>query len=283
MKYVFGINVTDDANNERLDGEALIEKEADSEQISLLTELAELEQTINSYAPKPDRRKPFGKLCGLWAVVTAACVILALVNGSVKINDPTIVFGIVLAAVLGGIFVYNVLIKKPAEAPKVPEEDTTRYKKMTAEAEENAKKQFGIPDNAAEMDVLSFMYTEKDGKFKVFSRLGVSIYLNNPKKVFVKDGKLCFADLTTLFSIPMDTMGDMRMVDKTINLPWWNKENPYNSAKFASFRIRPNNLGTLSVKTYYEIPFTSDANEDFILCIPPYEAETFEKIMSGRR
>ena len=278
MKYVFGINVTDDANNERLDGEPLIEKEADSEQISLLTELTELEQKINSYAPKPDRSKPFGKIAGLWAVVVAVLTVVGLTKGNAGIGDPTVIFGIILSVGLGLVFVYNVLIKKPAEPPKVPEEDTTRYKKMTEEAEENSKKLFSVPDDAADMDVLSFMYTEKDGKFKVFSRFGISIYINNPKKVFVRDGKLYLADLTTLFALPLDTLGEPKLIDKSINLPWWNKPNPYNSVKYASYKIRPNNIGTLSVKTYYEFPLSSDG-VDYTLCIPPYELDTFNGII----
>ena len=281
MKYIFGINVTDDVNNEKLDGEPLIEKEADEEQIGLLTELTELEEKINSYAPKPDRSKPIGKLCGLWAVVAAAFVIIQLAKGLASIGDKPVIFGIVLAVVLGGVFVYNVLIKKAPEAPKIPEEESAQYKTMTAKADENAKKQFAIPDDAVNMDVLSFMYTEKDGKFKVYSKLGISIFLNNPKKVFIRDGKMYFADLTTLFAIPTDGIGGLQLVEKNVNLPWWNKENAYNSAKYAEYKIRPNNIGTLSVKNYYAISVKANG-EDYTLCIPPYEKDVFEKLVEKR-
>ena len=278
MKYIFGINVTEHVNNEKLDGEPLVEKEANEEQIGLLTELMELEEKINSYAPKPDRKKPIGKLCGLWAAVIAACVVITLINGSAKISDPFAILGIGLAVILGGVFVKNVLMSKAAEAPKVPEEDAAQYKTMTAKADDNAKEQFDIPDDAVNMDVLSFMYTDKDGKFKVYSKLGISIYLNNPKKVFIRDGKMYFADLTSLFAIPVDTLGEPVLVDKTVNLPWWNKENPYNSAKYAEYKIHPNNIGTLSMKTYYAIPLKANG-EDYTLCIPPYEKEVYDKLI----
>ncbi len=150
-----------------------------------------------------------------------------------------------------------------------------------AAAEATVKAELGIPDNAIDMDFLSFFYREdENGPFPIkpfdFMTLEMFVY---------SDGEfLHIADYNDVYSIKLSDITGVEQVAREATLLGWSKDESFDSEKYAAFGLTENSEGFIVIPYYYSAFITAEnadgESEKFKLLIPPYEHETFLKLIS---
>lgn len=145
-----------------------------------------------------------------------------------------------------------------------------------AEAAEAArvKAELGIPEDALDMDFLSFFYREGDsGPFpiKPFDFMTMEMFAYS-------DGEhLHIADYNNVYSIEKASIKGIEKTEKETTLLGWSKEESFDSEKYAEFEIKENDEGFIVIPCYYSVRIDADG-EEYELLIPPYEADALAKL-----
>ena len=151
-----------------------------------------------------------------------------------------------------------------------------------AEAAEEArvKSELGIPDDAADMDFLSFFYREgSDGPFpiKPFDFMTLEMF------AYKGDGSLNIADFNAVYSIPLSSVTGVEKIEKETTLLGWSKDESFDSEKYAEYGIKENDDGFIVIPYYYSVRLSVENEdceaEEFELLIPPYERETLANLI----
>ena len=148
-----------------------------------------------------------------------------------------------------------------------------------AEAAAKVKAELGIPEDAADMDFLSFFYREgADGIFPIkpfdFMTLEMFAY---------RDGDcLCIADYNDVYSIPISSFTSIEKVERPVTALGWSKDEGFDSEGFAEYGMTETDDGFISLPFYYSARITTENEEgkaeEFELLIPPYEYDAFSAL-----
>lgn len=146
-----------------------------------------------------------------------------------------------------------------------------------AEAAEAArvKSELGIPDNAIDMDFLSFFYRESDDgpvPYKSFDFMTMEMFVYND------DEFLHIADYSNVYSIPKSDIKSFEKIEKSVLVLGWSKEENFDSDAYAPYKMTETEEGYISLPYYYSIAINTDG-ENFLLTIPPYEAEKLSDML----
>lgn len=279
MKNVFGINITDNKSNESPDGEVFVTaKISDAQQKALDRMIETTEQTEE----KKDLPLPLHLLYYLSLTAAVCCVggvVKGLSRGKVSLaqayqNAPAVFWiggaSIVLAVILG---IFKHLRKKKVENSE--ETKLEEHRVQTLEASNYLT--LGVPETAADLDVLTFRYKIKNGEVKP-ATLAVANYANAQLKAFVRDGMLCLADLSQCVSIPLDEITGIESVQKRITVLGWNKPTAYNQGEYKPYKITTDNMGVLHFKSYCAVT-VSHNGETYEIFLPPYEQPVIEQLI----
>ena len=133
-------------------------------------------------------------------------------------------------------------------------------------------KLLGVPEDAPEIEILSEGYTLRKGKRRR-RHLALCQYANFPMHIFVEDGRLCIANLTERWDIPLSSLGRAVLVNKRAPLPNWFKEEPYTDEKYKQYKITTNNFGHYFSRFYRTD--IDDERGDHYLLIPEYDGGKF--------
>lgn len=137
------------------------------------------------------------------------------------------------------------------------------------ETYQEAKKEFGTPDTAVDIDVLCQRYRMKNGKRKIAHKM--YDYGNPCVCFYCQNGDLYFETLSTKITVPMGSIVKVKKIKRNALLPQWNKEETPDSRAYKPFKIKAVN-GLLYIKSYYSILIDEDGQEYEIL-IPDYDME----------
>ncbi len=169
--------------------------------------------------------------------------------------------------------IVRVKTKKSNSDPEV-EEYVSKVKKAVKECEFELE----VPETAASIDILfAALKKNKKGEEKLSQTVLVQ-YINQELKVFVEKDSICFADDTMVVGIPLDSVKGIKMINKRIPLPQWNKSEPFNGPSYKPYRLYTNQSGFIWCKHYYEIDLDID-NESYYFLIPCYEKDPFLKVI----
>ena len=145
-----------------------------------------------------------------------------------------------------------------------------------AEEEEAArvKAELEIPEDAKDIDFLSFFYKEdEDGPFpiKPFDFMTLEMF------AFADDKALHIADYNDVYSISKSSIKGIEKVEKETTLLGWSKDESFDSPKYAEYEIKENDEGFVVIPYYYSVKIESDGDE-FELIIPPYEVDELSRL-----
>lgn len=135
--------------------------------------------------------------------------------------------------------------------------------------------QLNIPENALEVDVFVFQYKLKNDKAK-FLKAGCFNFINKVTTAFVQNGCLCFNDVTMRMDIPLDSITEIKRIDKRVYFPDWNKDETHLKEPYKQYRISSKDYG-YSVKYFYALCIRYFGT-DYELLFPPYELPVIEKL-----
>ena len=274
MKNVFGYPYVKDGEL-RCDGERFVTERVDAgfkqELDKAVGEVVESEN--KSSLPKP--LKVLRTVC----VLIVAMIVLALIK-SLRKNSIEAMFGnSPMIFYVGGACLVVWLVLTVLEK--------SYYKKVEASGEfnriagkiENLKKQseemLGVPPESKAVDVLSFRYTEKNGKVKIKEDLFYK-HSNNEMKLYRDKDNLCLADIECVYSFPIADIKRYVLKKKKAEMDEWNKDTPFDKDEYKQYKIAANDYGTIFCK-YYALQF-SDVFGEYEIFFPVYELEAFKAI-----
>ncbi|MBO4501049.1 MAG: hypothetical protein J5760_02305 [Clostridia bacterium] len=279
MKYFFGMDTTEDKNNEIYDGERFVSASI-SEELNAKTEraagLAEKADKLCAVSPAP---RKMAQAFATFAVIWSILLIISLVRGDADFSSWPMIITVAMVA-LSAVASFFLFRRAARQLKQTPEQAAAIKEANEAFAQVTAgsARELGVPEDCATVDVLCFVYTVKDGVPEPYSMFRMALFMNYPRKMFLKDGYLCISDIRKLYKIPADSLGAFETVAAKTGLTFWNKDVSYRSAEYAPYGIRRGGNGIFTMDSYVQIKATVE-NEEYALLFPSYEKEAVERIL----
>lgn len=275
MKPFLGIDVTLNKKNEQMNGnEFLVQKTSSvlSESLEASTEKAE--HTIQkAKLPLPFRIAQF--ICGIAALLLAGGIVKADVSLAEGYhNAPWLYWTAGICAVLW--LILWLCGRHKAKSTLTTEENTQTFSRL--EGVVNAVyTELAVPDDAKDMDILSFFYKIKDGEIKVHEKAMQLFQYFNPKfKIFSDEENLYLANLEGKYAFPLSSIVKLHTVEKHIRIAGWNKEEPCDKGIYKQYKLTTDNYGCIHCKKYYILEIAHQG-ESIGIYVPGYELPTLEE------
>lgn len=125
------------------------------------------------------------------------------------------------------------------------------------------------------VDVLTGRYKLKGDEVKV---LGITdnTMLNMEFKIFVREGKLCLANVRECYEIDLTAITGIRTIKRQMRIMGWNKEKHFTADIYKPYKVIADRYG-IYIKYYHALTFRHGGGECWLL-LPPYELPVFEKL-----
>lgn len=278
MKPVFGIDITTNKKNERLNSEEFIIQTTSKQKTEELEEKQEnLKQTIEE-SKLPLWVRIVKAICGFYALI----VLGSVAKASFKIgfdqalrNAPILIISAFLCAI---IWVILQFFAKRKENRVMTEQNAEQQVEELDTNLKNIYDELNVPKESASVDVLVFRYKVKNGKV-VPKAIGLQMteYMNLDVKIFKTEDNLCLADLENLFAFPLSSLRAIKTVKKRISVSSWNKDEEPTKGKFKPYKMAVNQYGQIFFKPYHILEIDQNG-EIFGIYFPCYELPIFESL-----
>lgn len=275
MKPFLGIDLTLNKKNEQFNGvEFLVQKPSSALSKSLEASTDKAEKTIeNSKLPLPLRIVQF--ICGIAALLIASGILKADVSLTEGYhNAPGLFWAAGVCAALW--LILWLCSRQKAKTILDTDESTQTFSHLDGVA--NAVyAELAVPDDAKDIDVLSFFYKIKDGEIKVQEKgMQVFQYLNPVFKIFSDEGNLYLANLEGKYAFPLSSIVKMHTVKKHIRIAGWNKDEEFNKGIYKQYKLTTDNYGCIHCKQYYILEINHQG-DSYGIYIPCYELPVLEE------
>ncbi len=268
MKNVFGINA--EKENLKIEGYLFVERRLDAD---LSKKQDKCQEKLDQYQKKA-RPKGLETLKNICFYAFLFCLFLVV---RFLLNEDKNEVAIVVTACIGIILLLSslfiIIYIKSVFKKIVDSEDFKNTLEESKEIYEKSLKELKIPENAQEIDVLLFMYREKDGVKKSVSQFFE--FLNFNCHIFSEDDKLMIADTESVLAFYKNSFKSIEKVERKISVSGWNKEFGINEGKFKDYKLTVKN-GVIFMPYYYAVKFEYQY-EEYEFFIPPYEFDIVEK------
>ena len=279
MKNIFGINITNDKKNTSFDGQAFIVNSASPELEAELDAAAGLVKDAVKQSMLPLWMRIIKTGSGFLAFIIAAGIIggAGLAPSAIAqsySNAPQIFYATAI------LFIIWLALFIVAGIKRRNFEESYDYSEVAAIVETVADRmdeEFNIPPDAKNVDMLSFRYKIKNGKVKIVNSANDTAFMNYDSTVYIRDDALHIFLLTRMWVIPLQSIKEIRKINKKIFANGWNKETPSNKGEFKKYKIGFN-CTNIFFKPYYDILIKHD-KDDYCISIPPYELDTMSELI----
>lgn len=212
--------------------------------------------------------------------VVSAVILSGILEADVSIKEvyhskPALIYVCGVCGVIA-IVLWCIIIYRTHKLKKDPAFQNSIEKANNSVAA--CKLELGIPLNAVTMDVLCPpVRVNKNGEEKRRTFVNGNTCANLVVDVFEEDGKLCFADTTYVFAVPMSTVKSITKVKKWVTIPTWNKEEKINSKAYKPYKLMWYE-GNITMRWHYQV-IVEIGGEQCEILIPNYEIDNFRKIV----
>lgn len=277
MKPFLGINITDNKNNDQLNGTAFVTAKISEIQAAMLQQASERaeNQQNKSQLPKPLRVlrwiTMFASLCCISGIFNALGEDVSLAQGYQ--NAPVIFWigGVCLVA-----WIALAVWGKRREKEVSESDETRRVLTTTDQLIQNSYAELSVPADAVNCDILMFRYVEKNGE--ILPRgMGPLTFIACDSKVFLANDCLCLADVHQRYEFPLAALRRIVTIQKDAGIPSWNKDVPYNQAPYKQYKLRADNYGFVHFKPYHILELEMEG-ETWGIYFPSYELPVMEEL-----
>lgn len=280
MKPFHGIDLTTDKHNDKPGGDVFLAAAPSAAMKSAFENSTRKAEDTMKQSKLPLPLRIVQGICGF----TGAMVVIGILRG---LGSVTITQAYENAAVLfwiggGCLLVWGILkLLSTRKANTVLSTEESTHTLSTLDSVCDAiYKELSVPDNAREVDLLTFYYKMKGDEIKVCEKgMQIAQYLNPIYKVFADSENLYIANLDGKYAIPRASIRGIRTVKKHIRMAGWNKEEQFNKGFFKQFKLTNDNYGCIHSK-YYHILEIEHGGESWGIWFPCYELPVFE-ILTG--
>ena len=281
MKPIFAIDLTNNKKNEKTNGDEFIVRTVSSYNMDNYEESQKEFHEALKKAKLPLLLRILRVICMYLGLIVVGATIKLIVEDSIS-DFPRFYASAPYIFWVGGaaILVWVVLSILSAKRRKgvLDSQETTETVSELEQSLDEIYEELGVPENAADVDILAFRYVVKNGEPIVKSNMFSSIsHANVEIKAFVENGSLFIVDVEHCFELPLSKITAIKTVKKTAILPGWNKnEEPY-SPKYKEYNITKDKYENLYIR-HYHILEIDRLGEKYGLYFPSYELPIFEEL-----
>lgn len=274
MKPIFCIDLTDNEDNEVINGAEFITRTAPKENIEAFERGHEaLLQTIKK-SKLPTWLQFIRPICGgFFALVLIACI---------KVGFPTAFQNApilpIVGALCGVLWIALHVFSKIKEKRMLQEGTAERQSKHILQEIQSIHTEMGVPADAVEVDVLTFAYQTVEGEICPQTvSLQTTPYLNVTVKMYATPDSVHIADLENVYSFDRSSLKAITTVKKRISVPTWNKDEDPRKGSFKPYKMTVNSMGDIYFKPYHILEIEQNG-QHFGLYFPCYELENVENL-----
>ena len=279
MKPFLGIDITDNENSTKINGEEFLVVKADQDDEADESRKPEEKKEAKTYESPLSPPLRIVKTVGL--IIGIAIIVLYVVNNAIfkakaLPNDILMYSLIVCFAVWGGLASYEGLLEDKRTAEELKKQEKDEEDTVNDEPTDN---ELSIPEGAASVDLLAFNYVIEDSEPKAVIADGEasSEYFNYSMNLWADEDFLYLASLDEKYAIPRSAIQRIRAVNEKIAIPDWNKDTPPTKGEFKQFGITVDTLNRIIIPSYFVIDLFHQ-EESWGIYFPVYELPYFEKI-----
>jgi len=272
MKNLFGINIDNCENKENpeLDGKIFITQNIPHNLQAQLDEAWDQDDQFKQSLSFPSWFYIIKFVLTLGAICFTMGILKADVSFSEGYRNAPYIYWI--TPVLWIAFISMIILERKRTKKILSSEDLSEHCRNISSLMCEAEDYLEIPENAFNIDVLMFQYTETGDKqkrknFPFFSHINLNC------RTYVKNENLCLSDLNCVMEIPLQSLKSVHAEKKKASFPNWYKDEPFNSKTYKPFKITCNNQGNYYAK-YYVVEI-QDIKGEFELFIPNYDIDRF--------
>lgn len=269
MKNIFSVDLTNNPDNERIDGAQFITRTLDPALLQQVDRIADQAEVQEEKAELPKGLRILRMIAGLCAFLCIGGLVKAL--GKVTFvegfhNAPGIYIVGGAALVIWAVLAIWTRVRTHKVSISSEQAALDRDAEQIVQA---ALTDLEVPSDARKVDVLWRAYRVKNGKEK--SKLPMVDYINEEKWVYCSGEDLCFADVRTVVSIPVSAISGTEIRSKRVRVPEWNKEQAPNAKAYKPYRVTQND-GVYFIRTHTALQI-HDVFGDYEILIPNYDAD----------
>ena len=274
MKPFLGIDVTSDPKNQQINGkEFIIQQPSAALSQSLEASSGQVDQIIKtSRLPLPLRVIQF--LCGICSLLIVTGILRADVSLEKGYQNAPWLFW--TGGICGAVWLVFWLFGKQKAKTVLNTDESARTISHLEGISQAIYKELDVPEDAKNVDILSFYYKVKNGNIKVFEKSICAQFFNPEFKVFADTDYVYLANLEGKYAFPLSSIGELRTVKKHIRIAGWNKEEQYNKGIYKPYKLTSDSYGCIHCKHYHIIEIHRNG-EAFGIYIPCYELPAFEE------
>lgn len=280
MKVLFGINLTDNRKNEKLDGAELLVDAPSALSLKLLEEGATGFTDAVERSRLPILFRVLQWISGLTAGVIGIGILRATTGeDSVSLaegfrNAPWLFVACIASAV---IFLVLLLWSRFRFRSVV---DTKEFDRVQGRLENDVLRIFrelGVPEAAVDVDFFSLYYQQRGKEIKICKKWLQSVeFITTCQKLYKDETNLYLADMEGKRSIPLASLRAIRTVKKRVGMDEWNKEEELTSERYKPYRLHEDDNG-IYMKQYHVLEFFLRGSE-WLLYFPCYELPIVEEL-----
>ncbi|MGN1481518.1 hypothetical protein [Porcipelethomonas sp.] len=278
MKNLFGINITESKDNMEEDGSVFISRQVTPQQRDRLETFFHTGEELEKKSGLSLPLDILMTICGgLGTIILVSDLKILLDKDDITLaqayhNAPYLFY---IEGICWIIFFILWAVKKIKNRKVMESEEFSDFSDDMESIYNESVSQLEIPENAVEIDVLSFRYKIKNDKEKVVPSFNFD-YVNICKYVYAQDRYLCIADMYEVMMIPLESVKRIKKAKKRAMFPYWHKVEDYNSKKYKEYKITQNSQN-IYYANYYIIEI-EDIIGEFELYIPNYDIEIFSAL-----
>ena len=275
MKPFLGIDLTMDKKNEEINGAEFL----------VQTPSAALADTLEVSSEKAEKTIETAKLPLLFRVAQYVCGISALmIVGGILKSDVSLAEGYHnapwlywTAGICAAVWLFLWLWSKQKSKTVLEAEESNQTFSHLEGTANAIYQELSVPDDAKNIDVLSFFYKRKDGEIKVHEK-GMQLfqYFNPSFKIFADEENLYLTNLEGKYAFPLSSIVKIHTVKKHIRLAGWNKDEQFNKGIYKQYKLTTDNYGCIHCKQYHILEINRQG-ESFGIYFPDYELPTLEE------
>lgn len=279
MKPFWGIDITENKKNERMNGDGLLVKRVSARQAERFDSAVETAMKLDARAELPTALRILRGVCGVAALLIAGGIMKAWGGGTSLAegyaNAPYVFWAVGVCAL---VWLVLALAGRRRSAEVLDSREGKDAASELDEASESAYAELGVPAGSPDVDILSVTYRVKDGEIITKDSLTLPPFMNFSVKVFEENGMLCLADVTRRYEIPLSSLRGIRTVDKAIFLPQWLKDTPPDEGEYKQYKLTADGYERIRVKPYHILEFEHEG-ELWGVYFPNYELPRIEELV----
>lgn len=282
MKPFYGIDNTHDAENEKENGEEFLIQKPDEYLY------AEYDRVVNSVFTdiKKSLKLPlFLKVVQFISLTVGACIFSMLFeyfvsdeNAKFETSDILLIFIMIICVVI--FVVLNFIIKALNKREDASEEQHLQSKKVQG-AYQQLLNNLGVPQDALNIDILSFNYKNEKDMIKI-DKCGMSVpmFYNMEFHIFKDNKNFYLAIDSGKYAFKLSSIKTIHKTEHKNALFLWNKNVSYNKGKYKQYKMKEDKMGNIRCKAYYILEIEENG-ELYGIYFPEYELETVKTIIEN--